>query len=283
MPHPDPLVTVDWLKKHLDDPNVKIVDGTWIPSWIAPAGTARSTYSQKHIPKAVYFDIDDICENSSTLPHMVPTEEVFSKKVGRLGIANADHIVVYDSNNYMASARIWWMFRLMGHTNVRVLDGGLNSWIERFATSTAKDCIVPEQCEFKSNFQPNLIADTVSVLTASEYTDPNQIQILDARPKGRFLGINPEPRKELPSGHIPNSLNIPHELVIRENGQFLKSNDLSKIFSKIAEKTICTCGSGVTAAVLALALARLGKFDISVYDGSWCAWAQDPMNPIATG
>lgn len=283
MPLSDPLITVDWLKKHLDDPNVKIVDGTWIPGWLAPSGTARSKYSQKHIPKAVYFDIDDICEDNSNLPHMMPSEEVFSRKVGGLGIGNADHIIVYDSNNYMASARIWWMFRLMGHTNVRVLDGGLTSWIECYPTSIENDRIVPKQCEFKSNFQPNLIEDTSSVLAASENTNHKQTLIIDARPKGRFLGIDPEPRKELPSGHIPNSLNIPHDQVVCENGQFLKSKDLRKIFTKIAEKTICTCGSGVTAAVLALALARLGKFDISVYDGSWCAWAQDSKNPIAIG
>ena len=279
----DPLVTTEWLRANLQAPKLKVVDGTWIPDWVAPHGTARSNFLQKHIPSSVYFDIDEICDKNSTLPHMLPSEKVFSKEVGKLGISNDDLVIVYDANNYMASARVWWMFRAMGHENVQVLDGGLSSWLKTNEDSVEHGRRQITPCNFIARSMPHLTTDTESVSHTSRKNQGSHTHILDARPSGRFQGSKPEPRENLPSGHIPNSTNIPHDKVIDSAGLIRKSNELQKIFNQVAEKSICTCGSGVSAAVLALALARLGKFDVSVYDGSWCAWAQNSEHPIATG
>lgn len=283
MTNNDPLVTTEWLKANLDAPNLKVVDGTWIPDWVAPRGTARSNYLQKHIPSAVYFDIDEICDKNSTLPHMLPSEKVFSEEVGKFGISNDDLVIVYDANNYMASARVWWMFRAMGHENVLVLDGGLSSWLKTYEDSLEQGDWQITPRNFRARSMPDLIADTNSVSQTSSKNQGSHTRILDARPAGRFHGTEPEPRENLRSGHIPNSINIPHNKVIDSEGLILKSSELQSIFSEVTKKSICTCGSGVSAAVLALAMARLGKFDVSVYDGSWCAWAQNSEHPIATG
>ncbi len=276
----DPLVSVEWLKAHLESPNLKIVDGTWIPDWVAPQGTAKLKYQEKHIPSAVYFDIDEICDKSSYLPHMLPSEEVFSNEVGKLGISESDHVIVYDDNNYMASARVWWMFRAMGHTDVQVLDGGFAEWDLEYGEIVERETQQVSNCKYKAQFKTDLVESTVTIL--NDYNNPS-LQIFDARPDGRFRGVEPEPRDNLSSGHIPNSINIPHNNLIDSKGKIRKSKELEGIFGDLTERIICTCGSGVSAAVLALALARLGKFNVSVYDGSWCAWAHNSQHPIAVG
>lgn len=283
MTHIDPLVSAEWLSAHLDAPKIKIVDGTWIPDWVSTRGTAHSRFLENHIPGAVYFDIDEVCDENSTFPHMLPSESKFSKNVGDLGISNDDHIIVYDSNNFMASARVWWMFRTMGHLNVSVLDGGMNVWSNEYGELTESGQQEVQTRNYTTNFQKHLIADTNTILAlVLENSEPN-LQILDARPERRFQGIDPEPRKNLLSGHIPSSVNIPHDQVIGTDGRILDSNNLINIFDTVNPRTICSCGSGVSAAVLALALARLGNFDVSVYDGSWCAWAHNSQHPIVVG
>lgn len=274
----DPLVSVKWLKAHLESPNLKIIDGTWIPDWVAPKGTALSKYKKKHIPTSVYFDIDEICDKNSNLPHMLPTEEVFSTETGKLGISESDQVIVYDDNGYMASARVWWMFRAMGHNDVRVLDGGFAEWKKEYGEMVAQEYTEVSNCQYHAKFKADLTSSTEAV-----ENDNSKSQIIDARPAGRFLGTEPEPRANLRSGHIPNSVNIPHDRVIDRNGRIHNSKELEDIFGDLEERIICTCGSGVSAAILALALARLGKFDVSVYDGSWCAWAQNSEHPIAVG
>ncbi|MDP1554383.1 MAG: sulfurtransferase [Hyphomonas sp.] len=273
----DPLVSAEWLLANIEAPDVRIVDATWFAPFTNPPETGRQAWMRGHLPKAVHFDIDEIADTTSPLPHMLPDAVKFSSRVRKLGLGDGNRIIIYDQNNFFAAARAWWMFRVMGHQDVQVLDGGLNAWV---AEGGALDDMPPITGErhFTARVRSDLVMDAKSLenLIGSARTT-----LIDARPDGRFLGHAPEPRAGLPSGHIPGSVNLPGSQLITEDGRMKPAADLKPLFKDPLAPTVTTCGSGVTAAVTALALARLGNWDVAVYDGSWADWASDPSRPIA--
>ncbi|MEL6861458.1 MAG: rhodanese-like domain-containing protein [Pseudomonadota bacterium] len=275
----DPLVSADWLKQNFDAPHVKIVDATWVPGFLKDRTPGPHCYQEAHIPGAVYFDIDAIADTSSGLSHMLPEPKLFARQVGELGLSNDDLIVVYDSNGFFASARVWWMFRAMGHDQIKVLDGGLAAWqANGGATETGIQGAHP--VTFMAEPQPNLVRDQAQMRAHVVASD---INILDARAEGRFNGTAPEPRAGLPSGHMPGSFCVPATALLTETGTMKSSEALRDSLAPFETGPVVTsCGSGVSAAIISLALARVGNWDAALYDGSWSEWAANPDNPIET-
>jgi thiosulfate/3-mercaptopyruvate sulfurtransferase len=280
--HPEALVGTDWLAAHLSDPHVRVVDGSFKLPGVTP--TARQDYDQAHIPGAVFFDIDDICEPGTSLPHMIPTPELFAQKVGALGIGEDDRVVVYDSAGLSSAGRAWWMLRMFGHHNVAVLDGGLPKWR---AEGWPLDAVVrnPPQRRFTTRFDPSLVRDKRALI---ENLATRREQVVDARAAGRFDGTAPEPRAGMRSGHIPGSRNVPYELVTDPATRQLKSADeLTRLFRDagvaLDRPIVTSCGSGVTACALAFALHLIGHPVAAVYDGSWSEWGLPGDPPIETG
>lgn len=275
----DPLVSADWLHANVRAPDICILDATWVPPFLKDRPTGRACFDENHIPGAQYFDIDEIADQNSALSHMLPTPQVFGDKVGALGIDNDSHVIIYDSNGFFASARVWWMFRVMGHGRVHVLDGGLDAWIAA-GGSTDAETTIPAAKSFETTFNLGLLRGQASM---SAHVQAQDTQILDARDTGRFNGTSPEPRAGLPSGHMPGSYCVPASTLIMAD-KHLKSRDALEPLLQdfISTSVVTSCGSGVSAAVIALALARLGNWDAAVYDGSWSEWADNPENPIAT-
>ncbi|MAP95516.1 MAG: 3-mercaptopyruvate sulfurtransferase [Ponticaulis sp.] len=276
----DPLVSADWLKEHLDAPDIRVVDASWIPPWGADygEGAAKRLYLQEHIPGAVFFDIDDIADETTDLPHMIPSAEKFSSRARKLGLGDGKTIIVYDRSSFMASARVWWMLRLFGHNDVKVLDGGLQAWHAADGPVEDLDTMVSER-HFTVRFQNQLLKTQDQI---SQGLEDASNTLLDARPAGRFDGTEPEPRAGLSSGHIPGSVSLPATSLMNPDGT-LKSNDqLAGIFGNKAEapQITASCGSGVSAALILLALFRLGRDDIALYDGAWTEWASNSSNPI---
>ena len=280
--HPEALVGTDWLAAHLDDPHVRVVNSSFKLPGITP--TAREDYDQGHIPGAVFFDIDDICEPGTSLPHMIPSPDLFARKVGALGIGDDDRVVVYDSAGLSSAGRAWWMLRLFGHHAVAVLDGGLPKWR---AEGRPLDAAVPAppQRRFTARFDPSLVRDKRSLL---EDLAARREQVVDARASGRFDGTTPEARPGLRSGHIPGSRNIPYERVTDPATHQLKSaEELTRLFGDagvaLDRPIVTSCGSGVTACALAFALHLIGHPGAAVYDGSWSEWGLPGDTPIETG
>lgn len=274
----DPLVSAEWLLKNIAAPDVRVVDATYFAPFTNPPETGREAWKRGHIPKATYFDIDEIADTSTSLPHMLPDAVKFSSRVRKLGVGDGNRIIVYDQNSFFAAARAWWMFRVMGHKDVYVLNGGFSAWVEEGGEIDDMPPIVSER-----HFTPRVRSDLVMDAKGLEaLVGSAKVTIIDARPDGRFLGRDPEPRAGLASGHIPGSVNLPGSALMTPTGQMKPVEELKKLFANPAAPTVTTCGSGVTAAITALALARLGNWDVSVYDGSWTEWASDPSRPVAT-
>lgn len=275
----DPLVTADWLKHNIDAPDVRVVDATWVLPSSVDTKSGREQYNDAHIPGAFFFDIDHIADPDHEMAHMLPDPILFSSRVRRLGLGDGNRIIVYDQNSFYASARVWWMFRAMGHKDVKVLDGGMAAWLE--ADGDTED-LPPVSIE--RHYTARKRADLVKNMTQMrEQIEHSQFTVLDARGKGRFDGTEPDPRPNMLSGHIPGSQSVPATTLINEDGT-LKSADKLKNFlgNHVSKQVIATCGSGVSAAIIALSLARLGNWDVALYDGSWTEWASNPDNPIAT-
>ena len=277
----DPMISTDWLVAHLDDPDIVIVDATW---YMPGAGKdARAEHAEQHIPGAVFFDIDEISDHSSGLPHMMPAPADFAVHARRLGVEPTSTVVVYDSAGLFSAPRVWWAFRAMGHEKTVVLDGGLPKWIAEAHPLEAGWPLKPHG-EFKAHPQPALVADLSQVLSA--LTDGGA-QLLDARSGPRFRGEEPEPRAGLRSGHMPGARNLPWSGIIGDDGMLLPKPDLQAVFTAagidLDRPIVTTCGSGVSAAILALGLARLGRWDTPVYDGSWAEWGGHAETPVAVG
>jgi thiosulfate/3-mercaptopyruvate sulfurtransferase len=275
----DPLVSAEWLKEQFDTPDLKIVDATWVPPFLTGRDNGRECYNKAHIPGAVYFDIDDIADQESELSHMLPDPILFSSRVRKLGLGDGHRIVVYDSNGFFASARVWWMFRAMGHRDVKVLDGGLKAW-EAIEGEIEDLPPMPPERHYTARKRSDLVRDMSQM---RRHVEAGDAKILDARDQGRFNGTSPEPRAGLPSGHMPSSFCIPSSSLLTDGGQMKSAGDLAEFLADYQSgPVITTCGSGVSAAVIALALARIGNYDAAVYDGSWSEWASHDVNPIAT-
>ncbi len=280
--NPNSLVSTEWLAEHASAPDVRIVDASWhMP---ATGRNPRAEYEAEHIPGAVFFDIDEIADTDNPLPHMVPSPEKFSSRMRRLGLGDGNRIVIYDSLGLVSAARAWWLIRLFGHQDVAILDGGLPKWKAEGRT-VSDDPIKPAERHFTSRINSFMLREKDQVL---RNIDSGREQVLDARSAGRFAASEPEPREGLRGGHIPNSYNLPFtNLLDGETGTFRPAEELTAEFEKsgidIKQPVITSCGSGVTACVLAFGLHLLGHRRVAVYDGSWTEWALDEETPVVSG
>jgi thiosulfate/3-mercaptopyruvate sulfurtransferase len=275
----DPLVSADWLAARLHDPHVRIVDAT-LPL-VGQPGHGRDSYVASHIPGAVFFDINAIADPDTDLPHMLPSPVAFAAAAGALGLSRDATIVVYDAHGIYSAPRVWWTLRTMGYEQVFVLDGGLKAWCASDHPIATVDT-VPQPTPVAVAFSPDLVADIADV---TEVLADGSAQVVDARSAGRFRGESPEPRASLRSGHMPGALNLPFDTVLNPDGTLRSVEELRGDFAHVdlTRPIVTTCGSGVTASVLALALARLGRFDVAVYDGSWTEWGGRSDTAIVTG
>ncbi|MBL8553687.1 MAG: 3-mercaptopyruvate sulfurtransferase [Phenylobacterium sp.] len=274
-----PLASTGWLAAHLGDPNVRVVDAT-LPL-VGQPGRGRDFYDAGHIPGAVFFDINAVADPDTDLPHMLPSPAAFAEAAGGLGLGRGHTIVCYDAHGLYSAARVWWSLRAMGYRDVFVLDGGLRKWrAEGRPVETAEPTPAPVAVPLA--FEPDLVADIADIEQA---IGDRSAEIVDARPAGRFTGETPEPRASLRSGHMPGARNVPFTNLVAEDGTLKPADELARAFARVDldRPIVTTCGSGVTAAVLALALARLGRFDVAVYDGSWTEWGGRSDTDIVTG
>jgi thiosulfate/3-mercaptopyruvate sulfurtransferase len=278
----DPLVTTDWLAAHINDPNIRIVDATFKMPGVLPL--PKDDYLAAHIPGAVFFDVDAVSDHSNPLPHMFPSAEQFGGDVGALGIGNDDTVVIYDAGGWVAGPRAWWMFLAYGHDKVRLLDGGLKKWRAEGRKLESGE-VTPRPATFKARFDARRVRSMEQmVANLAKHAE----QVIDARATERFEGRVPEPRPGLRSGHIPGSRSVPYNnLFDAATGTLKPLADLRAAFAgagvKLDAPIVTSCGSGVSAAVLTLALYRLGIENPAVYDGSWSEWGNLDGPPVATG
>ena len=277
------LVETDWLADHLDAPDLVVLDGSW---HLPTAGrNARAEYEEEHIPGALFFDIDEISDETSSLPHMLPSTVKFASRMKRMGIGDGMRIVVYDSVGMFSAARVWWTFRVMGHEDVAVLNGGLPKWKAEGRPVTSEPTPPRSQRHFTPRLNASLVRDLQDV---KRIIESGSAQIADARSPGRFAGAEPEPRPGLRSGHIPGSRNVPYSRLLNPDGTLKSPPELHRVFTEAGidpmKPVVTTCGSGVTAAILSLGLALVGQPDSGLYDGSWSEWGREEAGtPVEQG
>ena len=281
MDDPKTLVSTQWLDDHLKDPDLRLFDASW---FLPGSGQdARANYDRAHIPNARFFDIDEISDNRSELPHMAPPAEKFISRMRALGVGDGHQVVVYDQSGIFSAPRVWWLFKLMGKQDIAVLDGGLLKWLREGRAVEDMPPLVRDR-HITVARQAHLVKDVTQVAHASKLGD---YEIVDARPSARFKGEAPEPREGLRLGHIPNAKNVPFAAVLTADGTLKSPEELRATFAaarvNLDKPAILSCGSGVSACVLALAMERLGKTDHSVYDGSWAEWGMFNDLRVATG
>jgi thiosulfate/3-mercaptopyruvate sulfurtransferase len=276
------LVSTEWLAEHIRDPNIRILDSSFKQPGVTP--TAREDYDAGHIPGAVFFDIDDVAEPGTSLPHMIPSAERFAEKMAERGIGDADKVIVYDANGLSSAGRAWWMLRLFGHDNVALLDGGLPKWKREGRPLETAAPAIPVR-EFAARFHPEMVRDKAAVV--ANMTSKAEL-VVDARSAGRFDGSAEETWPGRRRGHIPGSRNLPFDLVTDPQTKQLKDAEaLKALFAEagvpLDAKIVTSCGSGVTACAVAFALYLVGHPGAAVYDGSWSEWGLPDGPPIATG
>ncbi|TYO62683.1 3-mercaptopyruvate sulfurtransferase [Bradyrhizobium hipponense] len=278
----DPLVSTEWLAAHINDANVKVLDASFKLPGVLPL--PKDDYLAAHLPGAAYFDVDAVSDHSNPLPHMFPSAEQFGRDVGNLGISNADTVVIYDAGVWVAAPRAWWMFLSYGHGNVRILNGGLKKWRAEGRPVESGE-VKPRAATFKASYDSKRVR-SMQQLIANVASHAEQV--IDARPADRFEGRAPEPRPGIRSGHIPGARNVPYSLLFdAATGTMKPLDELRAAFTgagvKLDAAIVTSCGSGVSAGVLTLALYRLGITDTALYDGSWSEWGQAGGPPVATG
>ena len=279
--NPEALVSTEWLSEHMSAPDVRIVDAT---SYLPNAGKdGKSSYDEGHIPGAVYFDINAIADDEDELPHMLPSPEKFAGMVRKLGLGDGNRIVVYDANGgFMAAARVWWMFRVYGHHDVVVLDGGLPKWKAENRPIDDMPTVARER-HFTAHVDHTLVRDRERLINNIK---TKKKQVIDVRSPGRFNGTDPEPRPTSKTGHIPGSINIPFNKFMDPDNYFVmrSGTEIRKIIDEagvdMSQPIVASCGSGVTACVIALGFYLIGRDDVSVYDGSWSEWGNHPSTPV---
>lgn len=276
------VVTPAWLAAHLNGPDLAILDGSWhLPPENRDAG---AEFEQRHIPGAQFFDINTIADVASGLPHMLPSDDQFAGAVGAMGIGNGARVVIYDTKGLFSAARVWWTFRVMGHDNVAVLDGGFPAWLAAGQLTEAGPARPHQRKPFTVRRNAGMVRSMSDVrgLIGSATT-----LLVDARPAARFTGAQPEPRPGLTQGHMPGARNVPFTELLNPDGTLKSEAALRAALAAAgvdaAKPVVASCGSGVTASMVALALALLGRTDTAVYDGSWAEWGRDPASPVATG
>ena len=278
---PKTLVSTQWLAAHLKDPDLRVLDA----SWYLP-GSERdpfAEYQRAHIPGARFFDLDDVSDHRSDLPHMVPPVEKFMSRMRAIGVGDGHQIVVYDGSGLFSAPRVWWLFKLMGQMDIAVLDGGFPKWQAEGHPVEDLPPILRDR-HMMVRRQNQMVKDVTQVSAASKL---GESEIVDARSPGRFYGKDPEPRPGLRAGHIPGSKNVFYKDLLNADDTMKSPDEMRQVFVEagvdLDKPVITSCGSGVTAAILSLGLTRMGKTDHSLYDGSWTEWGMFPTLPIATG
>lgn len=278
---PKTLVSTQWLAAHLKDPDLRVLDA----SWYLP-GSKRdpfAEYQAAHIPGARFFDLDDVSDHRSDLPHMVPPVEKFMSRMRAIGVGDGHQIVVYDGSGLFSAPRVWWLFKLMGQMDIAVLDGGFPKWQAEGHPVKDLPPILRDR-HMMVRRQNQMVKDVTQVSAASKL---GESEIVDARSPGRFYGKDPEPRPGLRAGHIPGSKNVFYKDLLNADDTMKSPDEMRQVFLEagvdLDKPVITSCGSGVTAAILSLGLTRMGKTDHSLYDGSWTEWGMFPTLPIATG
>ena len=281
-PTDDPLISTDWLAAHIDDPKVRIIDASYKMPGVLPLPS--DDYLRAHIPGAVFFNVNTIADPGDPRPHMFPSEKQFARDVSALGISSGDTVVAYDSGAWVAAPRAWWMFLSFGHRDVKVLDGGLQKWL-REGRPTHSGQVAPKPGKFQAKLDSSFVRSKQQLLGNLE---ARAEQLVDARPRPRFEGTVAEPWPGRRSGHIPGSRNLPYAELFDPNTGLMKSlDDLRQAFTgagvNLGKPIVTTCGSGVSALVVTLALYRLGVRGTALYDGSWAEWGLPDGPPVATG
>ncbi len=278
----DPLVSTEWLAAHLGDSHLRVVDASFKMPGVMPR--PNEDFPKAHIPGAVFFDVDAVSDHNTSLPHMYPSAEQFARDVSALGISDDDLVVVYDSGSWLAAPRAWWMFLSFGHAGVKVLDGGLKKWVLEGRPTEAGNSS-PPLGRFRAAFEPEFVRSKKQVLAD---VGSRAEQIVDARARDRFEGMAAEPWPGRRSGHIPGSRNVPYaDLIDPATGVMRPLAEIRRAFDDggvdINRPVVTTCGSGVSAVVLTLALYRLGVRGSALYDGAWAEWGLPDGPAVATG
>lgn len=278
----DDVVSTSWLQDHLGSPDLAIVDASW---YLPAAGRdARAEFREARIPGAQFFDIDEISDTNSTLPHMLPSPEKFSSRMRKMGIGDGKKVIAYDGAGLFSAARAWWMFKVFGHNDVAVLDGGLPKWKAENRPLEDGPVLKPQERHFTARYQSMLVRDMAEVAAALK---SGSEQFADARSSGRFRGEEAEPRPHVRAGHMPGARNVPYATLLQPDGTLKPAREIAAVFAEagidLARPVITGCGSGVTAAILSLGLSLAGAREHALYDGSWAEWGGSPDSAVVTG
>ena len=276
------LVSTDWLEAHLGSPDIAIIDA----SWHLPTANrdAKKEFREGHIPGAQFFDIDELSDTTSSLPHMLPSPEKFSSRMRKMGIGDGKRIIAYDSVGLFSAARAWWMFKVFGHEDVAILDGGLKKWNAEGRPLEDGPAVNTQERHFTARVRGSMVRDMKEVAAALK---SGAAQVADARSGTRFRGEEVEPRPHVRAGHMPGAKNVHYASLLNADGTLKSPEGIRKAFEAagidLTKPVITSCGSGVTAAILSLGLTLIGARDHTLYDGSWTEWGGTEGNPVATG